>query len=237
MRHILFISIFISSLVFYSDLYAEEGKMLSYPIVCKELPIKIVGVSAIPHTYSKEIRYSKTVSDELGSLVRLFVMHNAPSGKPIELQLKFNGKKPSELVADDDWAWFEMPENLSEEGKPYLLNPGKMDVFTFNARKWKIGSEFSLNILDANTGLNESVKIPIEQTDVIINLISCFTDVKNSIYPDKMLVHLENSAEKPYKIKRFRLFASAPTGMEELKVINEFETFAKDEIQVLGRLL
>ena len=109
-------------------------------------------------------------------------MHSKPSGEPIELQLTFNGKKPSELVASGDWAWFEMPENLSEEGKPHLLNPGKMDVFTFNAKKWHVGSEFSLSILDAKSGLNESINIPIKQTDVIINLISCFTDENGSIY-------------------------------------------------------
>ena len=141
--------------------------MLSYPIVCQELPLKIAGISVIPHIYSKEIRYSRKVSEELGSLVRLFLMHINPTGEPMELQLAFNGKKPSKLVANDDWAWFEMPENLSEEGKPYLLNPGKMDVF--NAQKWAIGSQFELNILNAKTGINESVDIQIEPMDVNIN--------------------------------------------------------------------
>jgi len=229
MKYILIIGIVLISLIFCLNLYSEESKMLSYPIVCKELPIKIVGISVIPHTYSKEIRYSRAVSEELGSLVRLFVMHSKPSGEPMEMQLTFNGKKPSELVASGDWAWFEMPENLSEEGKPYLLNPGKMDVFTFNAKKWHVGSEFSLNILEVKSGLNESVNIPIRQTDVIINLISCFTGENGSIYPDKMLVHLENNAEKPYKTKQIRIFASTPTGMTEQKTVKEFETFTENK--------
>jgi len=205
--------------------------MLFYSVlVCQELPLKIAGISVIPHTYSKELRYSRKVSEELGSLVRLFVMHRNPTGEPVELQLAFNGKKPSELVANDDWAWFEMPENLSEEGKPYLLHPGKMAVFTFNAQKWAIGSKFELNLRNAKTGINESITIQIEPMDVSINQIACFTEEDRSIYPDKILVHLENKAEKPYKIKQIRLFASTPTGLEELKAINEFETFTKDKI-------
>jgi hypothetical protein len=227
---VLALSLFIIAMVYDSELYAEGVDMPSHKIASVELPIDIVGISVVPHTYSKEIRYSRPVSDELGSLVRLFVIHRDPTGDPLELQLNFNDKKPSELVADDEWSWYEMPENLSEDGKPYLINPGMMDVFTFNAKTWGIGSKFSLGIEDEKSGNKETVDILITQSDVRINLISCLADEDDSIYPERLLIHFENVSDKLYKIKQFRVFASTAKGVEELKTISKFSTFTGDRI-------
>lgn len=210
-----------------STSFSGESQPLT-PLSCKELPVDIVGISVIPHVYSHEMRWRRAPSEELGSLVRLFIAHREASEQPLELKLMFNGKNPSELLADGEWNWCDMPENRQET--PYVLESGKLDVFTFNAGRasWGVGKTFKLTIEDGKTGISENLNIPIIPPGVQITYIACLANDSNTIYPDMLVIHIANNTGESFQIKRVRIYKSELRGMQEIAATDTFEAFAEN---------
>jgi len=176
------------------------------------------------------MRWRRTPSEESGALVRLFIAHREASEKPLELKLTFNGKNPSELLADGEWSWYDMPENRQQE--PYALEPGKLDVFTFNAgsSKWGVDSEFKMTLEDGKTGISEAFQIPLELSGVQLMSVVCLTGVDgdNTIYPDTLIIHIANNTDQPAQIKRFRIYQSGSGGMREIASSDRFDAFTEN---------
>lgn len=200
------------------------------PLSCKQLPVDIVGISVTPHVYSQEMRWRRPPSEELGSLLRLFISHRDTSEQALELELAFNGKGPSELLADGDWNWYDMPENRQETG--YTLEPGKLDVFTFNAGRseWGMGSAFKLTITDGKTRISEEFHVPIKPNDIQITSIVCLASEENTIYPDTLVIHIANNTDESAQIKRFRIYKSESGGMREVASTDKFDAFTDNGI-------
>ena len=210
---------------------SQTPLLVAGPFVCEGLPVTIAGISVTPHTYSQEMRWRRPPSPELGSLVRLFLVHREPSGQPIKLQLRFNGKTPAELLADGAWSWFDVPENRGEQVDEYRLEPGRLDVFTFNATSaaWGVGGQFRLQLVDAETGEQEEVDLPIETAKVQLTSIACLAG-EDTIHPDTLVVHLANESQQSVQLERFRVFRSEAGGMREIAVTETFAPFTEKGI-------
>lgn len=172
------------------------------------LPVDLLEVVVTPHQYSDEFEYSRKPDPELGTLVRLVVAHRDPKGAPVPLSLRFNGKKPSELIAAKEWQWHETPENLGTSEQPYTLAPGQLAVFTFNAGKtaWGVGKSFTLSVSDAEGAAPEEVTVPLRVSSPRIRSVVCLASDASSLQPDQLLVHVSNSGDAPLKIAAVRAY-------------------------------
>lgn len=187
-------------------------------------PVEVEGITVTPNVYSKELRYWKAPSKKPGALIRI-VLTNRDTKNAINLKLRFNGKSPAELLSSKEWLWYDMPENKRADGKPYLLGPGKTEVFTFNGHDspWSIGSSFKLSFTDADRVIGEQV-ISIAQGSVEITQAT-FLGPDNSIYADNMIIHAANNSSTPVKVKNMQLYIPESDGMLASMTANEIDPF------------
>jgi len=201
----------------------------AYPFSFQSLPLDIVGVSVVPHTYSKELKYFRSPKTELGALVRIFVRHRDAAGTPLALELSFNGKSAQHWVDNEAWTWYESPDNRRVTGSEYTLGPGKLDVFTFNAMEdtWSEGKSFRLGVRDGNAGPEEVAEIALSEGGVVLRQVS-FPGGNADLAPSNCAVHIENGTELPVRAVGIRFHVPGVDGFATLRDVTNLQAFSSD---------
>ena len=185
------------------------------------LPLDIVDVIVTPHQFSDEFKYSQPPDPELGALVRLVVRHRGDDGAAMQPQLRFNGEDAAALLASDEWAWYELPDNLGNADAPFTLTPGALSVFTFNARTaaWGVGTEVSLEITDLLTDTTETVTLPIAVDPLRIRSITGFAADADGIIPERLVIHLSNDLDVPATVREVAVYPETRSGSRQQATI------------------
>jgi hypothetical protein len=124
----------------------------------------------------------------------------------------FDDKPAGDLVEAGEWSWHDTPASwLDDDVK---LPPGCMIVLAFNGKsaKWGTGTEHSLRL-----GSDKAAEpFRIDSPDAwlsAVTFLSVDADGRpaNSVFPNRIVVHVENTADRRLTIKTLRLWLP-PTG-------------------------
>lgn len=149
---------------------------------------EIVGVSVIPHTIERTIRYRKPHDPDLAARVQLFVRGPA-------LPQTFAGRTPAELLASGDWAWHDLATAVPAP-------PEALSVWTFNGKssRWGVGNTFEL----AAEGLPKT-ELATAAPQAWISTVT-FLATDDGVQPDTVVVHVANESGGDVKIESLRLW-------------------------------
>lgn len=176
---------------------------LSDPSAAMSRPLKLVGTTVTPHMKSDMMRYRREGEDQLGARVELFLKNSADEAQRVndQLDVRFDGKTPAALLAEDAWAWHDTPS--AREGAQVALPPGAMTVWAFNSKTdaWGVGTEHVLEI----DGETRPEPLALADPEVWLSAVT-FTGPEHGIEPDLMTVHVANDGEYPLTLKRCRLW-------------------------------
>ena len=149
---------------------------------------EIVGISVIPHSIERSMRYRRPHDPDLAARVQLFVVGPASPSK-------FDGRTPAELLASSDWAWHDLAALAKAPDEA-------LSVWSFNGKssRWGVGHEFALEA----AGL-PNANIKISAPDVCISAVT-FLSSDNGVQPDTVVVHVANNSEQVLNINSIRLW-------------------------------
>ncbi len=181
---------------------------MAAPIPVKGMPLRILDVIVTPHQFSDEFKYSHPPNPELGALVRLVVVHDGTEDRVVAPQLKFNGKDAATLLAEDVWAWYEMPDNLGTADAPFQMTPGMLTVFTFNAKPaaWGVGNTVELILTDGLSGDTADIALPITVDPLRLRSITCLATEPDGIIPERLVIHLSNDLDVPVTVRETAVY-------------------------------
>lgn len=194
----------------------------SAPLALEHLPLDVVGVDIVPHTYSRELRYFRSPKEEIGALIRIYVRHRDPAGQPLALGITFNGKPATHWLKKDAWSWYDLPENRPG----YHLAPGAMDVYTINAMSedWAEGDTLQCAARNTATGTEEVFEITLAAIDVKLRQITFPGEAR----AERCVVHVENGTESPIRVEALRFHGPSDTGITLLTEVTALTAFPAD---------
>ena len=169
--------------------------------------LSIAGITMNPHMKLDTMEYRQPSEPAEGGLIYLFLRNTGESGgKPIlfdvHTRVKFDGKSPEKLLDKGLWAWHDTPET----GEHFSLPSGAMTVWTVNGRRKPFGPGGRVSV--AVRGGNDSLlseTIALDAPEQWISAVT-FLGSENSVYPDRMVVHLVNNASTPLELRGYRLW-------------------------------
>ncbi|XZE22580.1 hypothetical protein SH449x_002516 [Pirellulaceae bacterium SH449] len=179
---------------------------ISLNVPCKQLArgAEIAGVTITPHVIAESMRYRRERDPALGAKVQLFI--KGPSELPAKLSDSaelpsslaaptFNGMKPAQLLASDEWAWHDLDQATS-------IPEGALSVWTFNGKQstWGIGSQFSIAADQLATQT-----VAVEEPAIWIEAVTFLADGP-SIYPSTIVLHIANQSSQPLNTSSLRLW-------------------------------
>ncbi len=110
--------------------------------------LELAGVTVTPHVRAESMRYRADPGPDLSARVELFIRNTSPVpvSIPPDLELRFDGKTPSELLEQGQWAWHDTPDCWPDQ--PVKLQPDAITVWTFNgaSNDWAPGTRHQLTI-------------------------------------------------------------------------------------------
>ena len=189
-RHILLHLAFVSSLTLSHDGFSQE----------------IVGIVATPHQFSREMQWRRPPNSELASKIELFLRSTQVEDLELSPPLRFDGKVPSQLLADDEWAWHDTP--ASWQTSQVALPPKCLTVWTINGKSaaWGVGTKHRLQ-LGKGAEIEFAIDKPLAWLSAV-TFLSVDTDshTSESVHPNKIAVHLFNGTDESLRIRSLQIW-------------------------------
>jgi hypothetical protein len=140
-----------------------------------------------------------------GALVRVFVRSFVPPADRIRRsKFRFNGKTPAELLKSGEWTWCDLTGSEGEANDP--LEPTAVVMLTFNAvgPEWTAERTFTLTLEGEKKPL---AILPLRPSEVSLSTVT-FLGPENSVYPDRLFVHVENRTRDALRLFGVRLYVA-----------------------------
>ena len=182
---------------------------------------EVVGIHVTPHQFSDQMQWRRPPSSELSAKTELFIKNSASSDMVFSSAQPptFDGKSPSKLLSDSEWAWHDTPSTWG--GRQVTLPPEALTVFTINGRSaaWGIGTNHQLSIgptiAESAAKSVASMEFAIEEpvrwlSGVTFLSVDEKTNNSDSVRPNKIVVHVANNGERPMQILSVRLWLPKP---------------------------
>lgn len=172
---------------------------------------EIIGLHVTPHQFSSELRWRRPPEPELSAKVELFLKNDRPEALPLprDGSIHFDGKSARELLAGGSWVWHDTPSSwLTEEEK---LPPDRLTVLAFNGKSaaWGVGTRHELRLGDSK--LEFELARPRAWLSAVTFLPAGDTaEGPESIYPERIIVHVVNEAETELQIESLHLWLPEP---------------------------
>ena len=172
---------------------------------------EIVGMQVTPHQFSSELRWRRPPTPELSAKVELYVRNNSDAALrlPKNGSILFDGRTAEQLLANGAWAWHDTPSSWLTENEP--LPPDSLTVFTFNGKSatWGLGTKHNLQIESSENDFE------IIQPKAWLSSVTFLSDENaedrvHPIHPNRIVVHVVNSAQTDLKMRSLRLWLPQP---------------------------
>lgn len=149
---------------------------------------EIVGITVTPHAIAPAMQYRRPRDPGLAARIQVFVKGPALPGR-------FNGKRPSELLADGEWAWHDL--NCAVEAPK-----GALSVWSINGKsaRWGLGQSFNLEAVGLGRR-SVTIASPREWISAATFLAS-----DGAVEPDTIVLHLANQGPDRLKVSALRLW-------------------------------
>ncbi len=203
---------------------------------------EIIGTHVTPHQFSSEIKYRKPPNPELSAKTELYLRNN--SDKPLLLSrdnsIKFDQQTAEQLLADSQWAWYSTPDAWPNDADS--LPPECLAVLTINGMTaaWGVGTKHTLQLGQDDLAPQEfAIEAPTAWLSAVtfLSADSAPTD-QQSIYPDRIVVHICNSADDALQIRALRLWTAQDGESHRVycagEVIDELNCFPESGVVRAG---
>ncbi|MEZ6115255.1 MAG: hypothetical protein R3C28_01580 [Pirellulaceae bacterium] len=168
--------------------------------------VEVAGIYVVPHQFSDQLKWRRPPEPELSARTELFVRNGStenlvlPNGS-----LTWDQKLPQTLVNEGQWAWHGTPDSWLEEQTS--VPPGSLLALEWNGRSaaWGIGSRHSLQMV----GVPNPLEIDLAKQDIGISSVS-FIAPDDSVYPQRMVVHVANMLSQDVTLAGYRLWLAQP---------------------------
>jgi hypothetical protein len=166
-----------------------ETRILRWAV--SESSAGVVGTAVTPHCIAAAMQYRRARDPELGARVQVFVRGQVSAPR-------FDGRRPSELLASGDWAWHDLDATAGAADIP----PQALRVWSFNGRtaRWGAGRSFRLEA----AGMAPA-EVRIEAPPAYVSAAT-FLAGPDSLHADTIVLHLANDSEAELTIRSLRLW-------------------------------
>ena len=152
--------------------------------------LEILGVSATPHVAVPGLRYRRETPPDTGALIRVFVRSATPLARE---SVRLDGKSASQHLAAGTWTWCDFPDSVSATAPA-----GTLTVLTFNAATAEAAAgPWTL------TASGESARVEVPTPGAHL---AAATFLGESVFPDRLLLHVRNDGAHPVRIASVRLW-------------------------------
>lgn len=163
--------------------------------------LTIDGIQVIEHQVSSEMQWRRPPEPNLSARTELFLLNNSQSPVEVSGPVKLDGASPSDLVAANALAWFD----LSWE-KGFSLPPGALRVLRFNGKTTEWGTD-SIHTLSLPTSTNQTTELPFEVNPPSTWIESMgFLNSPESFRPASIVVTLRNQLGQNLKLQSCQLW-------------------------------
>ena len=174
---------------------------------------EIVGIQVTPHQFSDQMRWRRPPNAALAAKTELFVKNTTSSDLILSSTQPptFDGKSPSQLLSDGDWAWHATPSSWGV--KQVTLPSESLTVFSINGKSaaWGIETKHQMLIRPTGDASRNSMEFSIEQpvswlSTVTFLSVNVKANESDSVRPNKFVVHVVNDGERPLQLLSVRLW-------------------------------
>ena len=174
---------------------------------------EVVGIQVTPHQFSDEMKWRRPPKPELSAKIELLVKNTTSTDLVLSSAQPptFDGKSPSQLLADSEWAWHDTPSSWLDTH--VVLPPESLTVFTINGKSaaWGIGTKHQLLMGPTTAATDTGMEFAIEQPLYWLSAITFLSvgekaNDSNSVRPNQIVAHLANNGEKPLQILSVKLW-------------------------------
>jgi len=172
--------------------------------------LSVEGVHVVPHQQSHEMRNRQKADFSLGARVELFLRNDSEEtlALPASVDIRLRGRRPSELLASDDWAWHDLPPAWGD--KPLCLPPGALTVWSWNGKRanWGANTSADLTVDLPGSAVPQRLEVSIAEPSVWLSAVT-FLGSAADPFPDSLIFHVANATAEPVRVEACRLWLPA----------------------------
>lgn len=176
----------------------------------EEMPLDIVGITVVPHTYSGALRTGLNPDSVNGALIQVFLKNRNTESQDVEeaalvpAEAYFNGYLPLGLLNTGQWLWSDTPDRRPNWWESRMIPAGNLEVYTLNVRDpqfWGGGESgsFNLTLADWMVGYVEEYIVPVAKPDLYVSRL-VFTSSDGSFTPDGLTVFVKNETPEAWTV-------------------------------------
>lgn len=192
-------------------------------LIGAEMPLDIVGVTVIPHTYSGALRQGMDADSVNGALIQVYLKNRNTESQDVEeaalvpAEAYFNGNLPLGLLNTGQWLWSDTPDRRPDWWESRMIPAGNLEVYTLNVRDpqfWGGGESgtFSLYLADWMIGYEEEYIVPVAKPDLYVSRI-VFTSSDNTFTPDGLDVFVKNDTAEAWTVSGLNVWTPSESAL------------------------
>jgi hypothetical protein len=169
--------------------------------------LSLRAVTVTPHVQSRDMRYRKNTAFSLGARTQIFIQNTSLS--PVSLKpdtdIRLRGRKPKDLLAWDEWAWYDFPDAWKDQ--MLTLDPGAMTVWTWNGKRmlWGVGRYANISIKLSGEEAATQHEIPLVRPRLWLSAVT-FLGRDESPFPERLVFHVANQTNAALRVEACRLW-------------------------------
>lgn len=182
-----------------------SASILSFKVLSQLPDLKIIGVKRVAHSIEQEMKYKQPHTSDLSAWYQLFFVNNADYALNVadNPKIEINGKTPMDWHKSGSLSWYQFP--VSDPEFPESIPADAMMVGQFNGKNsdWLVNGKYRFQMLSLDTTIQD-----IEESVMLTTAV--FTGEQNSIYPNELILHVENNSGSSLKVEQVGLWLPKP---------------------------
>lgn len=176
---------------------------------------EIAGIAVTPHRFSDQMRWRRPPNPELSARVELFLLNR--SEQPIQLtktsNLLFDSKAPSDLLAENQWAWHDTPHSWLETTTEVPADSLCMLAWNGISKAWGTGTEHSLQIGNDSATMSFQLREPTAWLSAVTFLsVEEQGGLSDNPFPNQIVIHVKQTGDQPLAFQAVRLWLPRENG-------------------------